>query len=295
MTDTTPHHSLHLDERQRALLHAMGVPVWWPSAATGTAPPPLTPGLNAPVEQKTTTIANKPYRESASSQKDATFSTPSPPSTRAVAPPQAVHTPPAPRLAVDQLDRDALHAAIGQCQACGLCQGRTHAVAGSGPAHAEWMVVLDSPNEHEDRAGQPMAGPDGPLLHAMLAAMGLNSAQVAITHAVKCRSGLGHNPTPSDIAACRPHLQRQLALVQPHLVLALGRLAAQAVLGAHWPEVAQLPLGKLRGQVHHTAAGVPVVVSYPPSSLLRSPTDKAKTWEDLCLALAHAGERNGAA
>lgn len=187
------------------------------------------------------------------------------------------------------LDGDGLHAAIDECQACGLCQGRTHSVAGSPPKPARWMVVLDGPSEQEDRLGRPLAEPDGPLLQAMLAAMGLDSVtDVCITHAVKCRGGPGRNPTPDELAACRPYLVRQLELVQPEMVLALGRLAAESLLSEAWPGMSQLPLGKLRGQVH-TQVGVPVVVSYPPHSLLRQPAHKARAWEDLCLAMTHIG------
>lgn len=305
MTAPPPSHSLHLDGRQRAMLLAMGVTAWWPAEApaaqanhsgTGHAAPAATESFHKK-------IADNPIRTSATRQKDSQFTAtastatghtptkpnrPQPPEPTQRQPVAAAPTRPAPP-AVAHLDGSALHAAIAQCQACGLCQGRTQAVPGAGPQPAAWMVVLDTPSEDEDRAGLPMAGPDGPLLRAMLAAMGLDSAQdVFVTHALKCRGQLNRNPSADDMALCRTHLLRQLELVQPRMVLALGRLATQTLLGPDWPAVAQLPLGKLRGRVH-SAAGVPVVVSYPPQTLLRSPADKAKAWDDLCLAMTHVG------
>lgn len=290
-THDTPTHSLNLDTRQRAMLKAMGVTVWWPEATASEVAAPTSSHATAvaarsapatPTTEPEHSIANKSINTSDTSQKHTQFHSPQPPA-------------PAPNMAptttadVRTLDWEALAPAVARCTACGLCQERTHAVPGVGPRRCAWMVVLDTPNEQEDRQGQTPAEPEGPLLQAMLAAMGLDSSRdVFITHALKCRGALGRNPTPDELALCRPYLLRQVELVQPSMVLALGRLAAQALLGSQHPEMGQWPLGKLRGHVH-TAHGVPVVVSYPPHNLLRSPANKAKAWEDLCLAMNHVG------
>jgi DNA polymerase len=156
-----------------------------------------------------------------------------------------------------------------------------------GSQQASWLVVGEAPGEEEDRRGEPFVGKAGALLDQMLAATGLTRAadgaeppvaRAFIANTLKCRPPANRNPSPEEMAACAPFLQRQIELLQPRLILALGRFAAQALLGS------TEPLGRLRGRVH-SHRGIPVIVSYPPAYLLRSPQDKALAWDDLCLAL----------
>jgi DNA polymerase len=156
-------------------------------------------------------------------------------------------------------------------------------VFGVGDVQADWMVIGEAPGEDEDAQGEPFVGPSGQLLDNMLKAVGLNrKAQgeggVYITNTLKCRPPGNRNPTAEELATCAPYLMRQVALVQPKVILAMGRFAVQSVLQT------TEPIGKLRGQLH-SYQGVPVVVTYHPSYLLRSPADKAKAWADLVLAL----------
>ena len=194
-------------------------------------------------------------------------------------------TPGAPTIgALGSVDAPTLVQRVRDCRACGLCEQRRQAVPGEGHAQAHWMVVGESPGEPEDEQGQPFVGPSGELLDAMLAALDLRRStdtparQVFVTHAVKCRPPRNRNPQAEEIAACRPYLLRQIELVRPRLLLALGRTAVQSLLSS------DEPLGRLRGRVHAGPLGVPVVVSYHPAYLLRNPLDKARAWEDLCLA-----------
>lgn len=187
------------------------------------------------------------------------------------------------------MDWAALQQAVAGCQACGLCQSRKNTVFGVGDTRARWLVVGEAPGEHEDLQGEPFVGTAGRLLDNMLKAVSLSrsgtGAQgVYIANVLKCRPPANRNPLPEEVAQCEPYLRRQVELLQPHIILALGRFAAQSLLQASVPDVARIPLGKLRGQVHHYQ-GVPVIVSYHPAYLLRTPQDKAKAWADLCLAL----------
>jgi DNA polymerase len=192
------------------------------------------------------------------------------------------------------MDWATLKEAAASCQACGLCQGRHHSLFASGSVvqgPADWLIVGDAPTDAEDLAGVAFVGEEGQLLDAMLQAMGLSrtgagasSEHVVITSAVKCHPQDKRNPSPEELMHCNAYLQRQIQLLQPKVILALGRLAAQALLQPSLGEAASQPLGKLRGQVHRVL-GCPVVVSYHPAYLLRSPSDKAKAWSDLILAM----------
>jgi DNA polymerase len=183
---------------------------------------------------------------------------------------------------VDRMDWPALQSTAAACQACDLCGQRKQSVFGAGDVQADWMVIGDPPGEEEEQQGEPFAGQAGQLLENMLKAVGLarkaqGAGGVYITSAVKCRPP-GRNPTPQELSTCAPYLARQVALVQPKVIVVMGRFAVQSVLQT------SEPLGKLRGQLH-TYQGVPVVATYHPSSLLRTPADKAKAWVDLLLAL----------
>ncbi len=159
-----------------------------------------------------------------------------------------------------------------------------------GHAKPRWLMVGEAPDEQADKSGQPFVGPEGQLLDAMLAAMGLDrEANVYLTHAIKCRPPHNRNPDASELARCTPFLHQQIALLQPDIIVAMGRMAAQAVLAGE-ADVPQgnAPLGKLRGRIHQ-AHGKPVVVTYHPDYLLRTPAKKAEAWYDLCLAMAQIG------
>jgi DNA polymerase len=181
------------------------------------------------------------------------------------------------------LDADALREAVAGCRACGLCEQRRHAVYGNGAVQqAQWLVVMDPPDDADDASGDALGGDAGRLLDRMLLAAGHtrrgDAATAFVTPIVKCRPPRGRAPQPAELDACEAVLARQVALLQPRLVLAMGLQAARRLTG-----LAE-PLGKLRGRVHRWQ-GLPVVVTYPPAYLLRTPADKAGAWDDLRLAL----------
>ncbi|MGR8942593.1 MAG: uracil-DNA glycosylase [Gammaproteobacteria bacterium] len=180
--------------------------------------------------------------------------------------------------AVDQMDWDELEAAVAACTQCGLCQTRTQTVFGSGNKQADWMLIGEAPGQQEDLQGAPFVGPAGQLLTEMLRAIGLDRDEVYITNILKCRPPGNRDPKPEEAAACRPYLERQIALIRPKIILAVGRIAAQTLLRT------DAPISKLRGRVH-TLNQTPLVVVYHPSYLLRSMLEKKKAWLDLQLAL----------
>jgi len=196
----------------------------------------------------------------------------------------AADEPRADRIA--RLEWDALVAEVAQCRACPLGETRRQAVFGVGHRHAEWMLVGEAPGAEEDARGEPFVGQAGKLLDNMLASIGLTRAgatpqSVFIANVLKCRPPGNRNPEPAEVARCEPFLRRQVELVEPKLVLVMGRFAAQALLGT------DASIASLRGQVHRIdVAGrrVPVVVTYHPAYLLRNLADKAKSWADLCFA-----------
>jgi len=180
--------------------------------------------------------------------------------------------------AIAAMDWSALGTAVAGCTACGLCGTRTNTVFGVGDPQAEWMLVGEAPGENEDLQGEPFVGQAGKLLDNMLGALGLaRGRNVFIANVLKCRPPGNRNPEPGEVAQCEPYLRRQIALVKPKVIVVLGRFAAQSLLRS------TTPIGKLRGAVH-SYEGIPVVVTYHPAYLLRTLTDKARAWEDLCLA-----------
>lgn len=181
---------------------------------------------------------------------------------------------------IESLDWDALRARVAACTACELCHSRTQTVFGVGDPGARLVIVGEAPGAEEDRQGEPFVGPAGRLLDEMLRAIGLGREQVYICNILKCRPPNNADPTPAQAAACRPFLARQIALVNPQLILAVGRVAAQNLLQV------TTPLNRLRGQIHHfdsvdSGSSLPVWVTYHPAYLLRSPHEKARAWEDL--------------
>ncbi|MDP1742674.1 MAG: uracil-DNA glycosylase [Polaromonas sp.] len=287
---------MDLDKRQRAMLREMGVRVWQPVPT-----PAALVQAEAEVAHAINNIAVGARPERAAARFDAEK-----PAATALRVPAAVPLDAAPLArpqGVDRMDWPALQAAVATCRACALCDSRSQTVFGVGPVAAgaaapqvDWLIVGEAPGENEDLAGEPFVGQAGKLLDNMLLAMGLQrnqgeappqaglSRSIFITNVLKCRPPANRNPDPAEVAQCEPYLQRQVELLQPKMILALGKFAAQSLLQGSVPDVQKIPLGKLRGQVF-SYLGVPVVVSYHPAYLLRSLGDKAKAWDDLCLAL----------
>jgi uracil-DNA glycosylase family 4 len=173
---------------------------------------------------------------------------------------------------------DELKSAVSGCTACGLCKTRNNTVFGTGDESADWMLVGEAPGAEEDERGEPFVGQAGRLLDSMLAAIGLKRGEnVYIANVLKCRPPGNRNPDPAEVRQCAPHLARQIELVQPKVVVALGRFAAQMLLES------DASIGSLRGKALRYR-GVPAVVTYHPAYLLRNLPDKAKAWEDLCFA-----------
>ena len=175
---------------------------------------------------------------------------------------------------------DALRTEVLSCTKCTLHQTRTQGVLGVGPRRADWMVIGEAPGAEEDRRGEPFVGRAGHLLDAMLHAIGLNrGTNVYIANVLKSRPPGNRDPKPEEVNACLPYLMRQIELLQPRLMLAVGRIAAQNLLST------DLSLGRLRGKVHHFGElNTPLIVTYHPAYLLRTPADKSKAWEDLKFA-----------
>jgi len=178
--------------------------------------------------------------------------------------------------AIAAMDWPALIAAIKDCTACALCQARKQAVPGVGDADADWLFVGEGPGAEEDERGEPFVGQAGKLLDAMLAAIDLERGdKVYIANAVKCRPPNNRTPEPEETAACWPFLARQIALIKPKIIVALGRPAAQTLLQS------EVKISAARGRLFDFQ-GIPLVVTYHPAYLLRNLPDKAKAWEDLC-------------
>jgi uracil-DNA glycosylase family 4 len=181
--------------------------------------------------------------------------------------------------AVDMLDWEPLEAAVAACQACELHRGRTQTVFGTGNRAARWMVIGEAPGAEEDKRGEPFVGRAGQLLNSMLQAVGLPREAVFIANILKCRPPANRDPEATEVASCEAFLARQIALVEPRLILAVGRIAAQNLLKV------QTPLARLRGQAHrYGPRQIPLVVTYHPAYLLRSPGEKRRAWEDLQFA-----------
>ncbi|MFZ6709326.1 uracil-DNA glycosylase [Undibacterium sp. TC9W] len=186
---------------------------------------------------------------------------------------------------VATLSWDELQPMVESCRQCGLCQGRKKAVFGTGDKQAKWLFVGEGPGYNENLQGLPFVGAAGQLLDNMLKSLGVpRGEQSYIANIVKCRptdaQGKDRPPTADEIAACLPYLHRQIAMIKPQIIVALGKTAAVSLLGMDL----ETPVGQLRGKVHQFS-GIPVVATYHPAYLLRKPADKAKAWADLCLAI----------
>jgi uracil-DNA glycosylase family 4 len=184
-------------------------------------------------------------------------------------------------LAVSDLDWQTLQSRVENCTLCDLHATRSQSVFGTGNRDADWLLVGEAPGRDEDQQGEPFVGRAGQLLNAMLRAIGLQREQVYIANILKCRPPNNRDPKPQEVVCCEPYLMRQIALIQPRLIVALGRVAAQNLLNT------EAAIGKLRGQVHQFRdSGIPLIATYHPAYLLRSPADKRKAWQDLQLAVA---------
>jgi len=173
-----------------------------------------------------------------------------------------------------------LNKEILSCTRCNLHKGRTQAVCGTGDLAADILIVGEAPGAEEDQQGEPFVGKAGQLLTEMLRAMGRERSAVFIANVIKCRPPQNRDPAEQEIASCMPFLQRQIALLNPRLILVVGRIAAQSLLES------DAPVGKLRGKVHqYGERKIPLVVTYHPAYLLRSPGQKRHAWTDLLLAL----------
>ena len=261
-------------QKRNRYLDAMGVDVWvrrpggalegvWvePAAAlVGASPDVVVEHAAADVAPEATSVAAPAEFNSA------------PAIARAPAQPAAVG---------DEAARwEALRTEVLSCTKCSLHKTRIQGVVGVGPHRTDWMVIGEAPGAEEDRRGEPFVGRAGHLLDAMLHAIGLNrGTNVYIANVLKSRPPGNRDPKPDEVAACLPYLMRQIALLQPRLMLAVGRIAAQNLLST------DMPLGRLRGKVHHFGElNTPLIVTYHPAYLLRTPADKRKAWEDLKFA-----------
>ncbi|PHV11532.1 uracil-DNA glycosylase [Chitinimonas sp. BJB300] len=179
---------------------------------------------------------------------------------------------------ISALDWEALQAETTTCTACGLCKSRNKVVFGTGQPKTDWLVIGEAPGAEEDRQGKPFVGQAGKLLDNMLTAVGRSRQEnVYILNTLKCRPPQNRNPQPDEMALCAPILHRQIELIQPKVIFAVGRFAVQALLGR------EATIASLRGKLHDYR-GIPVVVSYHPAYLLRNLPDKIKAWHDLLLA-----------
>ena len=256
--------TVRLDERQRAMLAEMGIRWHEPLVlADAERPDP------SPVQEPVPDLARprgQPAAEPAATTAGVMVAESSP---------------------LELMGWDVLRQAVAACQACQLCTGRRQTVFGVGDRQADWLVVGEAPGENEDLQGEPFVGAAGKLLDNMLKALGLDRRhKVYIANVLKCRPPANRNPLPQEVAQCEPFLRRQIQLLQPRIILAMGRFAVQSLLGSNDP------IGKLRGRVHRHGE-IPVVVTYHPAYLLRNPADKARAWDDLCLALDALGRQSG--
>ena len=280
---------LQLDTRQRAMLLEMGVHVWLPGTDFGLQTAmDAAPSAAPDAAHATPRSANLPLRVV------------SPAAAPARPPVQAPATGTANDLGqIHALSWADLQQTAAHCQACGLCAGRTNSTLTTlaDQQTAKWLLVGDPPDESEDAAGHAFAGDAGVLLDNMLKAVGAARASAdqslaegadaaLLVNVTACRPPQGRNPQAAELAQCAAYVQRQIALAQPRVILAMGRFATQLLLAEH-PEALALPPGKQRGTVYRYR-GIPVVVTYTPKALLRNSPDKGKAWADLCLAMEAA-------
>jgi DNA polymerase len=293
------------DRLRRQYLEAMGIPLWArrlqpvpqiiktaavPPEPMVTKVPPAVRTIEEPVARVSPVSAPRSDQVTVKNQADD-----GPPSWLMEAPPVLEESLPAietdesplferPRDDLSGLDWNGLMARVAACKACELHQSRTQAVFGVGSRQAELMIIGEAPGADEDKQGEPFVGRAGQLLNAMLQAIGLRREQVFIANILKCRPPGNRDPRAEETLRCEPFLRRQIELVNPRVILAVGRIAAQNLLKS------DEAVGRLRGRVHAFGQGaIPLVVSYHPAYLLRSPEQKAKAWQDLQQAMSLLG------
>ena len=280
-----------LDERQRSMLDAMGIHVWLPEPERVAQ---LAPASVAAVKND----QNQPVAgiKSASIAIKSIVPTPAPSIAAPNVQASTVRTPRA--SGIEQMSWPSLQQTVQDCQACALCESRKNTVFGVGQTpfedsqvpQVDWLIVGEAPGEQEDLQGEPFVGPAGKLLDNMLAAMKIGkdgkalsrSEGVYIANVLKCRPPANRNPSPEEVAMCEPYLARQIELLRPKIIVAMGKFAISSLTGSNDP------VGKLRGRVHtlkHATYQAPVIVTYHPAYLLRNLPDKAKAWADLLLAM----------
>jgi uracil-DNA glycosylase len=290
---------MQLDSRQRAMLQAMGITLWEPEfyapkqalAQENNAQIAINNIAKRGVAEVTVPVAAPAVRAWAPAPVPEIAPRAATPSTVSAA--SSVTLQPLPE-GIAQMDWLQLQTAVSSCRACGLCESRNNTVFGVGQAstepalapRADWLIVGEAPGENEDIQGEPFVGQAGKLLDNMLRAMVIDGkplgrhSNVFIANVLKCRPPANRNPSPAEVAQCQPYLLRQIELLQPKIILAMGRFAVQSLLGS------TEPLGKLRGRVHQMpTVPAPVIVTYHPAYLLRNLPDKAKAWADLMLAM----------
>ncbi|MGE0482839.1 MAG: uracil-DNA glycosylase family protein [Gammaproteobacteria bacterium] len=255
--DAPPPGAPRLDPRRHALLAAMGITVWERRASDAVAivaPAGDGPRVDAAAPAAATIRSGKPAADASA-------------------------------VAVAAMDWEQLAQSVAACQACDLHRTRANTVFGVGDRAAPLMVIGEAPGADEDRRGEPFVGRAGQLLNSMLQAIGLAREAVFIANILKCRPPGNRDPKPDEVVACADFLARQVALLQPRAILAVGRIAAQNLLGL------DTPIGRMRGQRYEYGdAGIPVVVTYHPAYLLRSPAEKRKAWVDLLAVRAVLAE-----
>jgi uracil-DNA glycosylase family 4 len=253
------------EELRRQYLEAMGIQAWVQRGPAGEEP--VVPEVEAQPVSPTPDIAVVAVASHASDRH-------SPATQQERCSPETLGD-------VASLGWEGLQARVAGCTACPLHATRTQTVFGVGNREAELMVIGEAPGADEDLQGEPFVGRAGQLLNAMLQAIGLQREAVYIANILKCRPPGNRDPLPEEVAHCEPFLQRQIELVRPRVILAVGRVAAQNLL--HTAET----VGKLRGHTHRLGeAGIPVIVTYHPAYLLRSPDQKGKAWQDLLTVIA---------
>ena len=265
---------MELDRRQAYLLHTMGIELWQRRGRLTTAAATDTDAAadaTADTDADATADTSAPAAGLVESQHSRGESRPG----------QAPPTAPVDAVAAAnrQSGLDGIKTEIAGCVRCALHQTRTNTVPGEGSAQAEWLFIGEAPGQNEDRQGRPFVGRAGKLLEAIIAALRMQRQQVYIANVVKCRPPENRDPTAGEVAECEPFLLRQLQLIEPRIIVVLGRIAAQSLLKT------TLPLARLRAQVHYYGEQkIPLIVTYHPAYLLRSPEQKARVWEDLCRA-----------
>src|SRR5688572_20638237 len=236
-----------MDARRLAYLKALEIDVWErrDGSARATVPQAETAPAAPPLEMKAIPVADSPAEQSG----------------------------------VSRMGWDELATAVRSCTKCPLHLTRTNGVFGVGDRRARWLIIGEAPGADEDKQGEPFVGRAGQLLNSMLKAIGLEREQVFIANILKSRPPNNRDPRPEEVRACIPYLFRQIELINPRLILCVGRIAAQTLLQTN------TPIGKLRGKVHRIAANRPMIVTYHPAYLLRSPGEKRKSWDDLLFAV----------